>query len=171
MNTMKNIRIEKLTLNVGSGKNQDMLEKGVKLIKHITGINPVKTITNKRIPSWGLRPGLPIGCKVTLRNRKAHELIPRLLDAKSNTLREGNFDSNGSVSFGIHEYIDIKDIKYAPEIGVIGLQVCITLERPGFRVKRRSLKTANISKSHRITKEEAIKFMNEKFKVKLEEKE
>ena len=135
---MKDIRVEKLTINIGSGKNQDLLEKGVQLIKHITGSEPVKTKTNKRIPSWGLRPGLPIGCKVTLRKNKAQELIPRLLDAKSNILKEGNFDDNGSVAVGIHEYIDIKDVKYAPEIGVMGWQVCIKLERPGFRVKRRS---------------------------------
>jgi len=63
MNPMKNIKIEKLTFNFGSGKDQSKLDKGMILIKHVTGMDPVKTITQKRIPSWGLRPGLPVGCK------------------------------------------------------------------------------------------------------------
>ena len=61
-NIMRNIGIEKVTLNIGAGKNPEKLDKGVKLIATITGKKPIKTITNKRIPSWGLRPALPIGC-------------------------------------------------------------------------------------------------------------
>ena len=36
MNVMQKIRIEKLTLNIGCGKDQAKLEKGVKLLKNIT---------------------------------------------------------------------------------------------------------------------------------------
>ena len=60
MNQMKNIRIEKVTLNVGAGKDQGKLERGIKLLKLLTGVDPVKTVTMKRVPSWGLRPNLPI---------------------------------------------------------------------------------------------------------------
>ena len=67
MNKMQEVRIEKVTLNIGAGRDQARLEKGITLIKSITGIPPVKTITNKRFMGWGLRPGLPVGCKVTLR--------------------------------------------------------------------------------------------------------
>src|SRR3989339_312772 len=78
MNPMREVKIEKVTLNVGAGKEQTRLEKGVLLLKGLTGINPVKTFTNKRIPSWGLRPGLPIGCKLTLRKKKAEEIFKQL---------------------------------------------------------------------------------------------
>lgn len=165
MNPMKNIRIEKLTLNIGAGKEQSKLEKGVLLLKTITGIDPVKTITNKRIPSWGVRPGLPIGCKLTLRKQSAKELIKRLLKAKENKLKESNFDDLGNVSFGIHEYIDIPGIEYDPKIGVLGLQVCITLERPGYRIKKRKLKQKKIAKSHVIKKPDAVEFMKKEFNV------
>jgi|SRR3989344_4426539 len=165
MNPMKNIRIEKLTLNIGAGKEQAKLEKGVLLLKTITGIDPVKTITNKRIPSWGVRPGLPIGCKLTLRKQSAKELIKRLLKAKENKLKESNFDNLGNVSFGIHEYIDIPGIEYDPKIGVLGLQVCITLERPGYRIKKRKLKQKKIAKSHVIKKQDALDFMKKEFNV------
>ena len=78
MNPMQEIRIEKITLNIGAGKDQLKLEKGIKLLKNITGIEPVKTTTSKRIPEWGIRPGLPIGCKITLRKKEAEKLLKRL---------------------------------------------------------------------------------------------
>ena len=84
MNPMKSIKIEKITLNIGSGTNVAKLEKGMKLIQNLTGKPPVKTFTNKRIPTWGLRPGLPIGCKLTLRKSPAREILSRLLQAKEN---------------------------------------------------------------------------------------
>lgn len=165
MNPMKKIRIEKLTLNIGAGKEQDRLEKAKILLKAITGIEPVKTVTNKRIPAWGLRPGLPIGCKITLRKKKAQDLLKRLIEAKDQKLRDSQFDEKGNISFGIHEYIDIPGVKYDPKIGIMGLEVCVTLERPGFRVKRRAMRPAHISKSHSITKREAIEFMQNEFNV------
>ena len=61
-NVMKGIRIEKITLNIGAGKNEDLLKKGLKLLHKITSTKPVETKTKKRIPGWGLRPGLAIGC-------------------------------------------------------------------------------------------------------------
>jgi len=165
MNVMKNIGIEKVTLNIGSGKDQAKLEKGIKLINNIAGKPPVKTFTNKRIQEWGLRPGLPIGCKLTLRKNKAIEILKRLLDAKDNTLSISNFDNEGNISFGIHEYIDIADVKYDPDIGIMGLQVCVTLKRNGFRIKRRTMRKNIIPRKHRIKKDEAIDFMKNTFNL------
>jgi large subunit ribosomal protein L5 len=162
---MRNIVVDKLTFNVGSGKDQAKLEKGIKLIRHITGKDPVKTITNKRIPSWGLRPGLPVGCKLTLRGSAIGDLIPRLLAAKKSTLKRQQFDDAGSVAFGIKEYIDIPGVEYNPEIGITGFEVCITLKRPGYRVRDRRLRPAKIAKRHSIRQAEAIAFLQETFKI------
>lgn len=167
-NVMREIRIEKLTLNVGTGKDQNMLEKGMALLKNITGIAPVKTKTQKRIPGWGLRPGLPVGCKLTIRDKSVQELLKRLLEAKDNLLSHGCFDDAGNISFGIHEYIDIPGVKYDPKVGIIGLQVSVTLERPGFRIKKRRLNKRKIHANHKITKKDAMKFMQDKFSVKVE---
>lgn len=165
-NPMRKIRVEKVTLNVGAGKNQEKLEKAVKLVKSITGSPPVKTFTNKRIPAWGLRPGLPIGCKLTLRKEKAAEIIPRLLQASDGLLKPSQFDSKGNISFGIHEYIDIPDSKYDPDIGIMGLEVSITLERPGYRIKKRKLRKRKL-RGHAITKNEAVQFMEKQFGVRV----
>jgi len=167
MNIMKNVEIEKLTLNIGAGKSQDRLEKGVKLLKMITGIAPVKTVTKKRIPAWNLRPGLPVGCKLTIR-KNSKPLITTLLKAKGNVLKQNNFDEEGNVSFGIHEYIDIPGIRYEPEIGMMGLQVCISLKRRGgYRTKYRKEKQKTIPARHRVTQEDAVKFMEKEFGIKI----
>jgi len=169
MNPMQQPRIEKLTLNIGAGKDQSRLEKGVAVLKMITGIEPIKTVTNKRIPTWGLRPGLPIGCKLTIRKQKAVEILKRLLQAKDNLLLPTYFDNAGNISFGIHEYIDIPGATYDPKIGVLGLQVCLTLEKPGYRIRRRKIKQKTIPKKHMISKEEAMTFMQKTFNIRIGE--
>jgi len=166
---MRQIQIEKITFNFGSGKDQGKLEKGMILIKHITGKDPVKTVTNKRIPSWGLRPGLPVGCKLTIRDNGVKDMIKRLLTAKKNTLTEKQFDNNGNVAFGLPEYIEIPDVEYNPKIGIMGFEVCITLKRPGFRIKSRRLMNSKIPKKHTISKEEAIDYMKKEFNIKVGE--
>lgn len=168
MNPSRNIKIDKVTLNIGAGKDQAKLDKGMKLLKNITKVSPVKTITSKRIPGWGLRPGLPIGCKVTLRRKNAVEVLKRLVQAKDNKLKKSQFDPNGNIAFGIEEYIDIPGVKYDPEIGIIGLEVCVTLERNGFRIKRRRIAKKKVPKKHMITKQEAIDFMKKDFNIELE---
>jgi len=168
---MKKIRIEKVTLNIGAGADQAKLEKGVQLLKNITGLNPVKTLTKKRIPEWNIRPGLPIGCKLTLRKHSAREILTRLLAAVDNKLKSLQFDENGNIAFGIKEYIDIPNAKYDPKIGIMGLQVCITLERPGYRVKKRRVAARKISHRHVIKKDEAIDFMRESFKINIVDEE
>ena len=171
MNKMQEVRVEKVTLNIGAGKDQNKLEKGIALIKSITGITPVKTKTNKRIMGWGLRPGLPIGCKITLRKKQALDIIPRLLHAKDFVLDEDQFDASGNLAFGIPEYIDIEGTKYDPKIGVMGLEVCITFEKPGYRIKKRRLKKRKVGKNHAVKKEEAIEFMKKNFNIKIGEEE
>jgi large subunit ribosomal protein L5 len=162
---MRQISVEKVTLNIGAGKDQAKLDKGMKLIKNIAGHVPVKTFTKKRIQEWGLRPGLPIGCKLTLRNNEALDLLKRLFEAKDNLLQASNLDNEGNISFGISEYIDVPGVKYDPDIGIMGFQVCITLKRNGFRIKHRALKRHAIPMKHRIRKQEAINFMKNTFNL------
>ena len=169
MNKHKQIKVEKVTFNIGAGKSMDKLEKGLKLLEMLTSAKPVKTITNKRIAGWGLRPGIPIGCKVTIRGARATELLKQMLGAVDNKLQKKQFDNEGNIAFGIKEYIDIPDVEYQPEIGVMGFQVCVTLTRPGYRIKRRRLQTKKVKGSHKITKEDAMEFMKASFNVIFEE--
>lgn len=166
---MKEIRIEKVTLNIGTGTSPDKANKGMKLLQALSGSKPVRTITQKRIPTLGVRPGLVVGCKVTLRGKKAEELLVRLLRAKGNTLALSHFDNQGNFSFGIKEYLDIPNVKYDAEVGIIGLSVAVTLERSGSRVKKRKLQQRELPIRHKIPTQEAISFVKNKFGMKVEE--
>ena len=157
-NLMKKISIAKLTLNIGVGKDEEMLKKGLKLLEKLSPLTPVKTVSKKRIPAWGLRPGLVIGCKVTVR-KDAEQLLKRLLVAKENTLSTKNFDNQGNLAFGISEYIDIEGLEYDPELKILGLEAAVTLERPGYRVKHRKVKPTVVGKNQIITQSEAINFV------------
>ena len=169
-NPMREIRISKMTLNVGAGKDQKVLDRSMKLMEALTGIEPVKTITSKRLQAWGLRPGLPVGCMITIRDQeKIKELLPRLMDAKDKTFSQKMFDDFGNVSFGIPECIDITDYKYDPDIGILGLQVSITLTRPGYRVMSRKLKPRRVNKNHRVRRLDAISFMKHNYSIKIKE--
>ncbi|MCD6576352.1 MAG: 50S ribosomal protein L5 [Nanoarchaeota archaeon] len=170
-NPMREIMIEKITLNVGVGEAGDKLEKAKVLLERIAGSKVVVTHAKRRIPSWGVRPGLAIGVKTTLRGEKAIEMLKRLFKAVDNTVNPKQFDEEGNLSFGIKEYIHIPEVKYDPSLGIIGLDVCITLKRKGgTRTKRRAYRTAKIGKAHRITKEEAMDFFKEKFGIYIGEK-
>lgn len=167
MNKMQEIRIEKLSLSIGVGQAGDPLDKAVNLLENLTGRKAVQTVTKKRIPTWNVRPGLAIGCLITLRKGKT-EMLKNLLTAAKNRIKRSQF-SGRTVTFGVPEYIDIPGARYNPEIGIIGLQVSVTLERPGYRIGRRTIKKDKVGKNSLITTEETINFMKEKFHIEVEE--
>lgn len=166
---MRQIRIEKITLNIGVGQPGEKLDKAVKLLNLITGLKAVQTKTMKRIPDWGVRPNLVIACKVTVRGKKTYSLLDNLLKAVNNTLDASKFDKYGNFSFGVDEYINIPSVEYDVDIGILGLDVAVTLERPGFRIKRRRLKARKIPSKNRISKQEAIEFIKKEFDTKVGE--
>ena len=163
--------VEKVTLNIGTGKPGPELDKAMILLAKISGAKPIETKTNKRIPTWKVRPGLAIGAKVTLRGEKAVEVLKNLLAAIDNRLSIRSFDTKGNFAFGILEYLEIPDLEYIPEVGIIGLEVAITLGRPGFRVKRRKYLRRKVAKKHDITKQEGIDYAKQNFSVILKEEE
>ena len=162
---MRQIKIEKITLNIGSGGPGDKLEKALKLLKKVADMTPVKTKTKKRIPTWGIRPNLEIGAKVTIRGKKAEDLLKRLLVAKKNKLSKRKFDKFGNLSFGVEEYISIPGVEYDSTIGIIGFECAVSLKRNGYRIARRRVMTHPIPNGHRITQEESMQYMKEKFNV------
>lgn len=169
-NKMKAIRIEKITLNIGSGTEAENAEKAAILLGKISGAKVVKTITTKRIATWKVRPGLLVGAMVTLRGKKAEEVLKALLHAVSFKVKKKSFTENG-FSFGIKEYIEIPGIKYDPKIGIIGLEVAVSLKRPGFRVKRRKIKPAKMHYKHEISPEEGWDWAQKTLNVQEREEE
>ncbi len=164
-NPMREVRLEKVTINMGAGEAGPKLEKCKSLLESILGKKVVITRTHKRT-TFGMAKNRPIGVKVTLRGDEAFEWLKKFLQAVENRLKESQF-SDGNFSFGVKEYIHIPGVKYNPEIGILGMDVCVTLERPGFRIKRRKIRRKKIGKKHRISKEETIKWAKEKLGVEI----
>ncbi|RLG69671.1 MAG: 50S ribosomal protein L5 [Candidatus Iainarchaeum archaeon] len=167
MNPMREIRIEKVVVNIGVGEGGEELDKAKKILKLVTKAKPVETICKVKNPTWGIRPGLPIGAKVTLRKEKAKEFLKRAFAAIGNKLSAKQFDKEGNFSFGIKEYIDFPDVKYDPMLGIKGMDICVTLERPGYRIKKRKIQRKKVGKKHKVTKEDAIEFVKNSFGVEI----
>ena len=165
---MQTPRIEKVVVHMCVGKSGEELVKAEKLLNQLTNTKTVRTVSTHRIPAWSLKRGEPIGCKATLRNENADDFLKRALDAKENIIKKSCFDKLGNLSFGIHEYIDLPGAKYDPEIGIFGMNINVTIERPGYRIKKRHLKKAKIPVKNLISKNEAIEFIKEKFNVTVE---
>lgn len=165
---MRKPYVEKLVVNVGVGAKGENMEPAKKLLEKLTSKKPVQTYARKKIPAWGLRIGLPIGAKVTLRGEDARKFLVRAFDAVDKVIKDRNFDELGNLSFGIEQYVFFDNTKYDTSIGTMGLQVSITLVRPGFRVKIRKIKKADIGKKHLISKDEAMAFITKEFGVKIE---
>ncbi len=162
MNVMEKIKIEKVVLSVGG--TGDGLEKGFKLLKYLTGRQPTKIKTHRRIPSLGVKPNLEVGAMVTIR-KNPEDLLKRLLATKDNTLIKKSVSEN-TFSFGLKEYIEIPGVEYQRDIGITGLDVTISFAKPGKRIKLKKRGKSSIPRKQIITKEEIIKFMENNFKTK-----
>jgi large subunit ribosomal protein L5 len=162
---MRDLNIEKITLNIGCGTKMS-IDHAKKILDMISKRNSVITRTRKRT-TFNVPKNKEIGCKVTIR-KECEEFLKRMLDARENRLSKNNFDEVGNFSFGIKEYIDVQGAEYDPKIGVLGFDVCVTMQRPGYRVKRKRL-SSKLGKKHVITKDESIDFVKEKFGVNITE--
>ncbi len=164
---MQEIRVDKVTVNIGIGSPGERLDLAKELLRRLSNSTPCETTAKRREPVFKLRPGLPIGTKVTLRGAKALEFLDKALIARKRIIPSRSFDARGNFSFGVPEYIDFPGAKYDPKIGMVGFDVCVTLVRPGKRVEMRRTMKSKIGKRHYITKDAARAFAKEKLNVKL----
>jgi len=162
-NPMRKIKIEKVLLSAGA--TGDDLVKAKKLLEFVSGSKAQILESAKRIPEFDVRPGLEVGTRVTLRGKKAIEMLKRLLGAVSNEIKKKQVSEN-HFSFGLKEYIEIPGIEYQRDIGIRGFNVAVVFARVGLRVKRKKIKAGKVPKRQFISEEEIINFMKEVFKTK-----
>ena len=156
---MQEVLIEKVVVNMGIGSDPEKMKRGEQIIQLITERKPVKTHGTKRIPDWGVRPGVKLGLKVTLRGEKAMAFLKRTLIAKENRINKKSFDNTGNFGYGIKEHIDLPNIKYDPKLGIIGFDVLVALKKKGYRIKERKIRKTKVGKKQRVTRDEAIEFV------------
>lgn len=162
---MREIEIEKLVLNCGGV--EDKLVKSAKLLNVITGKKVRQVASTKRIPGFGVRPGLKIGCMVTIRGGEIGVLLKRLFSAKDNKIKRKQITEN-QFSFGIAEYLEIPDMEYHRDIGMLGLQITVVFKRKGKRIAFRKIKKSRVPKKQNISADEIADILKSKFEVEVE---
>jgi large subunit ribosomal protein L5 len=156
-------RIAKVTVNIGVGEAGERLSKAETVLKNITGQQPVQTLSQTTNKDWGLRKRMPIGCKVTLRGKTARTFLVEAFRTRENKIADYSFDDQGNFSFGIPDHTLFKDQKYDPTIGIFGMDICVTMEKPGYRVKHRRISRRHIPQRHQVTREETMHHIAETF--------
>lgn len=165
MNAMRDVHVDKVVVNIGVGEAGERLVKAQKVLEMVTGQKSVETISKTVNRDLGIRKGMPLGCKVTLRGERAEDFLRQALAIREKRVPEYSFDKEGNMSFGISDYTDFDGMKYDPEIGIFGMDVSVVLRRPGNRISQRSLLKRRVPKKHRVDRDEAIQYMKDKFEV------
>jgi large subunit ribosomal protein L5 len=166
---MRQAKVQKVVVNIGVGDAGERLVKAQKVLEMLTKHKPKITTAKVTNRDLGVREGMPIGCKVTLRGDEAEKFLTRALLTREQRIASYSFDREGNLSFGVPDYTDFDGMRYDPEIGIFGMDVSVVIQRPGYRVTQRRVMKRRLPKEHRMTRQEAINFMKQKFNAEVVE--
>ena len=128
-------RISKITLNMGVGEavaDKKIMDNAVGDMQKIAGQKPVVTKSRKSIAVFKIRRGYPIGCMVTLRDKRMYEFLDRLVSIAIPRIRDfrglsaKSFDGRGNYNIGVKEQIIFPEIEYDKIDALRGLNITIT---------------------------------------------
>ena len=114
-------KIKKIILNMGVGEGKDdskLIDRALEDLTLISGQKAVKTKSKKAISGFKIREGMPLGVKVTLRNKIMYEFLDRLVNIAIPRIRDfrglniNSFDGNGNFSMGIKEHVIFPEINF-----------------------------------------------------------
>ena len=124
-----------MTVSIGLGEavqNPKVIEAATEQLAAIAGQRPVVTRAKKSIAGFKLREGMPIGCMVTLRQKRMWNFLDKLLHVAMPRIRDfrgvspRSFDGRGNYSLGIQEQLIFLEMDFDQIDKVRGLNVAIT---------------------------------------------
>ncbi len=127
-------KIKKIILNMGIGEGKEdskLIDKAVEDLSLISGQKAVKTKSKKAIAGFKIRTGMPLGAKVTLRNKIMYEFLDRLVNIAIPRIRDfrglnnKSFDGKGNFSMGIKEHIIFPEINFDKVQKTTGMDITI----------------------------------------------
>ena len=127
-------KLVKIILNMGVGDGKEdskLIDKALEDLTLISGQKAVKTMSKKAISGFKIRAGMPLGVKVTLRNKIMYEFLDRLVNIAIPRIRDfrglniKSFDGNGNFSMGIKEHVIFPEINFDKVEKVRGMDITI----------------------------------------------
>jgi large subunit ribosomal protein L5 len=127
-------RVAKIILNMGvseSVTDSKAAQKAADELTMIAGQKAVVTRAKKSEAGFKIRANMPVGCKVTLRGKRAYEFLDRLVYIAMPRIRDfrgvsdKSFDGRGNYAFGIKEHIVFPEINYDRVDKIRGFDVII----------------------------------------------
>lgn len=124
-------RLVKITINEGVGdatQDKKLVEDAAEELSLITGQKAVITISRKDISNFKLRKGMPVGCKVTLRDVKMYEFLEKLIRVTLPRIRDFNgvaekLDGQGNYTLGLKEQIIFPEIDIDKNPRIHGMEI------------------------------------------------
>jgi large subunit ribosomal protein L5 len=119
-NDMAVPRLSKIVINMGVNgavENKSRVDTAVKELSTITGQRPTVRNAKKAISGFKLREGMPIGCAVTLRERRMWEFADRLISIVLPRIRDfrgvkDKLDGRGNYTLGLSEQSVFPEIDF-----------------------------------------------------------
>lgn len=124
-------RLEKIVLNQGLGiavADKKIIDTAINEMTSITGQKAVQTLSKKDISNFKLRKKMPVGVRVTLRDKKMYEFLERLVKVALPRIRdfkgiEGKLDGRGNYTLGITEQIIFPEINIDSISKILGMNI------------------------------------------------
>ena len=125
-------RLEKICINQGVGsatQDKKLVDNAINEMTTISGQKAVATIASKSISNFKLREFMPIGARVTLRDKKMYEFLDRLIAVALPRVRDfkgindKSFDGRGNYSLGIKEQIIFPEIDIDKVNKITGMDI------------------------------------------------